>query len=110
MKGFFVALVVFAALLVATAVQAQTVPNVPIFSPLRASLAVGADYAFYGGKDAPAFPVKKEWQSGIFAGYKLTPALSLIAATRYGLDSKQFDTKLGLRLILWSGTGGGVIQ
>ncbi len=85
--------------------QGATLSDVPIFSPKRASLAVGADYAFYSGSGAPVFPVKKEWQGGIFAGYKLTTNLSLIAATRYGVDSKQFDSKLGLRLLVWSGTG-----
>lgn len=77
--------------------------SAPLFSPLRAALAIGGDYAWYNGKDAPAFPVKKEWQVGIFASYKLTPTLSLVGGTRYAVDSKQFDNKVGLRLLVWDG-------
>lgn len=77
--------------------------SAPVFSPLRAALAVGADYAFYSGKDAPAFPVKKEWQVGIFGSYKLTTTLSLVGGTRFAVDSKQFDSKVGLRLLVWDG-------
>ena len=95
----------FLAAVVVTTAPAETLQNVPLFSPLRASLAVGADYAFYSGAQAPAFPVKKEWQGGVFGAYKLTPTLALVGGTRYGVDSKQFDSKIGLRLKVWSGTG-----
>jgi opacity protein-like surface antigen len=109
-KGFTLLLVAAALACSAVAAFAQSpvVQDVPLFSPQRASLAVGADYAFYGGKDAPAFPVRKEWQGGIFLSYKLTPVLSLVGGTRYGVDSKQFDSKAGLRLLVWSGSGGGL--
>lgn len=86
----------------AGAASAATV-DLPIFSPKRLSLAVGADFAFYSGASAPQFPVKKEWQTGVFAAYKLTPTLSLTGGTRYGVDSKQFDNKIGLRLLVWDG-------
>ncbi len=102
-KLLFVAALAVLAFAAVAQSRAATIENVPIFSPLRAAVAVGADYAFYGGKDAPAFPVKKEWQGGVFGSYRLTPTLSLVAGMRYGVDSKQFDTKVGLRLLLWAG-------
>lgn len=88
--------------LLAGSAAAETVDR-PLFSPTRLSLAVGGDYAFYSGANAPKFPVKKEWQAGVFAAYKLTPTLSLVAGSRYGVDSKQFDNKVGLRLLVWDG-------
>ena len=99
------ALAALAVLALATVSQAQTVPDVPIFSPQRASLAAVGDYAFYSGSQAPQFPVKKEWRVGLAGGYKLTPTLALTASTRYGVDSKQFESTFGLVLRIWSGTG-----
>lgn len=83
--------------------SAAPVTTAPIFSVQRLALATGADYAFYSGAQAPAFPVKKEWQVGVFASYKLTSTLSLTGGTRLGVDSKQFDSKIGLRLLVWEG-------
>lgn len=82
--------------------RAETL-DLPIFTPQRLALAVGADYATYSGASAPKFPVTKEFQAGVFAAYKMTPTLSLVAGSRYGMDSKQFDTKIGLRLLVWDG-------
>ena len=104
MKKVFVVLAALVLAFVLTCPKAHAAAvSAPLFSPLRAAVAVGADYAFYSGHDAPVFPVKKEWQAGIFGSYKLTPTLSLVGGTRYGLDSKQFDSKVGLRLLVWDG-------
>lgn len=98
--GFLAALCIISFASVASAEQV----DVPLFSPQRLSLAVGADYAFYSGANAPKFPVKKEWQVGVFGSYKLTPTLALTGGTRLGVDSKQFDNKIGLRLLVWDGS------
>lgn len=100
MKSLVLTLILLSLAVVASAAE---LVDRPLFSPTRLSLAVGGDYAFYSGANAPKFPVKKEWQAGVFAAYKLTPTLSLVAASRYGVDSKQFDSKVGLRLLVWSG-------
>lgn len=104
-----VSVVIFAVLLlilsIAPAARSATLENVPIFSAQRASLAAVADYAFYSGASAPNFPVRKEWQGGFSGAYKMTPTLAAHAIVRYGADSKQFETKLGLVLRIWSGTG-----
>jgi hypothetical protein len=102
-KKVFVALATLVLIFVACSQAKAAAITAPIFSPLRAAIAVGADYAFYSGSQAPVFPVKKEWQVGIFGSYKLTPTLSLVGGTRLAVDSKQFDSKVGLRLLVWDG-------
>ena len=101
MKAILTLLCLSALLLTASAYAATS--DLPLFSAKRAALAVGGEYAFYSGQDAPALNFKKEWQAGIFGGYKLTPTTSLTASLRYGVDTKQFETKVGLRLIVWDG-------
>ena len=101
MKSLIALLCLSALLLTASAYAATS--DLPLFSAKRAALAVGGDFALYGGASAPALPFKKEWQAGIFGGYKLTPTVALVASERYGVDTKQFETKVGLRLIVWDG-------
>ena len=103
MKKVVVVLATLVLVFVACSQARAAAVSAPVFSPLRAALAVGADYAFYSGKDAPAFPVRKEWQVGVFGSYKLTTTLSLVGGTRFAVDSKQFDSKVGLRLLVWDG-------
>ena len=103
MKGYILTAITALVVLTAAVCQSATI-DAPAFSTKRLAVAAGADYAFYSGKDAPALGWKKEFQAGLFGAYKLTPTLAATGSWRYGLDTKQFETKVGLRLIVWDGS------
>lgn len=96
--------VLVAALLFLTAVSAQA-QDKPLFSATRLSLAAGASYDWFGKVGDQPLPLfKKEWKVGLFAAYNLTPHLSLVGSTDYGLDNKWTESKVGLRLRLFQGS------
>lgn len=95
----------FALAVVSSVAHAQAEPK-PLLSAERLSLAVGANYAFFtapleSSSRLPEF--KKEFEAGVFAAYNLTPHLSAVGSSVYGLDNKQFRTSLGLRVRIFQG-------
>jgi len=97
-------LAVLAALCLASAAHAAE-PK-PLLSAERLSLGVGANYAFYSAplESSARLPdFKKEWEAGVFAAYNLTPHLSAVGSSVYGLDNKQFRTSIGLRVRIFKG-------
>lgn len=78
----------------------------PLLSAERLSLAVGANYAFFSAplESSARLPeFKKEFEAGVFAAYNLTPHLSAVGSSVYGLDNKQFRTSVGLRVRIFQG-------
>jgi hypothetical protein len=84
----------------------------PVFSLDRLSIATGLDYAWYNTTgDDPALPTlqKKEWEVPLSMAYNLLasaenkPLLSLVAGASWGCDTHIVKTRVGLRLILFTG-------
>lgn len=97
--------VALACVALAATSQAQTTTDRPLFSLTRLSLAAGASYDWFGkAGDQPLPLFKKEWKVGVFGAYNLTPHLSLVASTDYGLDNKWTESKVGLRLRVFQGS------
>ena len=95
----------FALAVVSTAAHAQAEPK-PLLSAERLSIGAGVNYAFYSAplESSARLPdFKKEWEAGVFAAYNLTPHLSAVGSSVYGLDNKQFRTSLGLRVRIFQG-------
>jgi len=98
-------LAVLAALCIASVAHAADEPR-PLLSAERLSLAVGANYAFFSAplESSARLPeFKKEFEAGLFAAYNLTPHLSAVGSSVYGLDNKQFRTSVGLRVRIFQG-------
>lgn len=102
MKGFKILLLVVVGM-VALSRLAFCEPS-PLFDKSRASLAVGADYAFYqktGSQPLPSF--KKEFEVGIYGAYNLVPKLSLVSSAQLGVDNLLVKWKLGARYVIFRG-------
>jgi hypothetical protein len=104
-------LLFLALMLVAVAFPALA-QDKPAFSLDRLSIATGLDYAFYSPTgSAPDLPTlqKKEWEVPLNLSYNLLataagkPLVSLIAGSSWGFDSHIVKTRVGLRLILFTG-------
>ena len=78
----------------------------------RLSIATGLDYAWYApladGETLPTLQ-RKEWEVPLNLAYNLLatpdkrPLVSLIAGSSWGFDSHIVKTRVGLRLILFTG-------
>jgi hypothetical protein len=106
-------LLIAALLLVALAFPAlaQT-PDVSAFSLDRLSIATGLDYAWYTPSSAvEPLPIlqRKEWEVPLNLSYNLLstaaqkPLLSIIAGSSWGFDSHIVKTRVGVRIILFTG-------
>lgn len=99
MKKLLAALVLLCIAVPALAIDA------PIVSLKRVSLAVGANYQWYGGLDEPTTRAfDKEFSGSLHGAYSMTPHLSLAAASFYGLDSKEFTSYVGVRIRIYRGS------
>lgn len=91
---------------------AQGTDDVPLFSPIRLSLGVSGNYAFYaqsGDQPLPAFD--KSWEFGGVMAYNLVaqpggraPLLSATYSLNYDVDNKWWRHRLGATLVLWKGS------
>lgn len=68
----------------------------PLFSLARLTLAAGVDYSF--PEVGP-----NQLKVGVFGAYNLTPILSLTGSTVYPLETKDFETRVGVRVRVWRG-------
>lgn len=96
--------IAFALILVAASAHAATVE--PILSKKRLSVAAGLNYAAFSrvGESASLTPpFSKEWETGLYGAYNLTPRLSLTGSTVLGLDNKLLRSSVGLRVRLFRG-------
>lgn len=78
----------------------------PILSADRFSVAAGLNYAAFSrplatAAETPSF--KKEWETGLYAAYNLTPRVSLAGSSVIGLDNRLIRTSLGIRVRLFRG-------
>lgn len=97
-----IALFVLGLIIMASTVYAL---DAPLLSLKRLTVAGGANYAWYGGAEAPTvLSFDKEFTAGLYAGYNMTPHLSLAGASVYGFDNKQITTYIGVRLRLYVGS------
>lgn len=95
-------------LFAASASFAQTpVPQAPLFSAQRITLATGAQYEWrttpLANNSEPLLGRHAEWAAGVFAAYSVTPHASVVGSTTIGLDSRQFRHTLGVRIRIWQG-------
>lgn len=98
-----ISLSVFALSILASAVHAE---DKPLLSVERVSLGAGFNYAFHAAPfetSAPLPEFRKEFEAGLYGAYNLTPHLSAVASSVYGLDNKTFRTSLGVRIRLFQG-------
>jgi len=102
MKKCLLTIGLLAALAAPVAAQ-TTLVDVPILSEKRISMGLGANYSWWHGDDASVPSWKKEWQGGIYAAYVLTPNVAVVGKTEYGVDSKLFNTALGVRVTVFAG-------
>lgn len=88
-------------LLVAWPAHAQTTETNPWYSTDNLSIAAGAGYQWWG-RNAGAEQINphKEWLIGLYNAWTLTEHLDATFTVEYGVDSKQFPLKLGIRYIL----------
>jgi len=103
----FVKVLVAGAILAAAAAVAQA-EDKPVVDWSRLSLAAGVNYAWHAAPFDDSAPVPawgREWEAGLYGAYNLTPRLSLVGSTVYGLDNKNVESRVGLRVRL--GNGGG---
>lgn len=76
----------------------------PLLSPDRVQIGAGLNYEFNTPGTSNASPVQifgKEWTAGVYGSYNLVPKLDLIAFSKFGLDNHDFNSALGLRLVIW---------
>ena len=108
MKGYAIKLLAVAVLLAAAAgvASTQVVEEKPLLAWERVSFAAGLNYAWHAGPfedSAPVPPWGREWETGLYAAYNLTPLLSLTGSSVYGFDNKLVESRVGLRVRLGRG-------
>lgn len=117
MRRIALAVLVLGTMIVGT--RAGWAEEKPLFSAERLSAAVGLDYTgFATTGDAPTPRPGNDWEAGIFGAYQLLakesvdidtglkhtrPLLALTGSVAYGLDSNIVRTRVGLRLLVFSG-------
>lgn len=98
------ALLLLALLALPAIAQAQTYPDRPIVSATRLQLGAGINYEWFSGsEDVPLPAVDKEFTLGLYGAYNMVPALDIIGFTKRGLDSKIWNSALGLRVTIFAG-------
>ena len=108
MRKFWLKAAAVAALWIGIILLAQPAraEDKPLLDFSRISFAAGVNYAWHAAPfedSALVPPFGKEWETGLYAAYNLTPLLSLSGSTVYGFDNKLVETRLGVRIRLGRG-------
>lgn len=104
MRKFWLKAAAVAALWIGIVLLAQPVraaEDRPLLDFSRISFAAGVNYAWHAAPFEDSAPVPafgKEWETGLYAAYNLTPLLSLAGSTVYGFDNKLVETRVGVRI------------
>lgn len=101
LKAVVMAAVLGVVLFAATAKAAEAPAGRPLLALDRLSFAGGLNYCWYAAPldgSAPVPSFGKEWEAGLYAAYNLTPHLSLAGSSVYGLDNKNVQNRIGLRV------------
>lgn len=91
-------------LLLPALAQAQLIQDRPIVSAERLQLGAGINHEwFHGSEDIPLPHVEKEFTLGLYGAYNMVPALDIVAFSKRGLDSKLWNSAIGLRVTFFAG-------
>lgn len=93
------------ALCLCLASQARAQTEASLFSLDRLQLGAGLNHEWFSKGDDNALDrtINKEFTVGLYGSYNVIPPMSFIGFTKYGLDSKEFNSALGLRVTIFSG-------
>ena len=96
--------ILLALLAIPVVVHAQDASDRPLVSASRLQLGGGINHEWFSGSaDSPVITIKKEFTLGLYASYNMVPQVDIIAFSKRGLDSKIWNSALGLRITIFSG-------